>query len=77
MNSIYTGIPATKTSVENKDFEVEDSSKALLKGGFHYGKSMRGDVYITPRPLMNHGPHRCKCLVLFLTQMKELINPIS
>ncbi|KAI6092366.1 PEBP-like protein [Hypoxylon rubiginosum] len=71
-HGIYTGIPATKTSVENKDFEVEDSSKALLKGGFHYGKSMRGDVYITPRPLMNHGPHRYFFQVIAL---REPLDP--
>ncbi|KAI0180370.1 hypothetical protein GGR52DRAFT_588010 [Hypoxylon sp. FL1284] len=57
-HGIYTGIPPTKTSVDAKDFEVEDSSKALLKGGFHYGRSRNGSVYIAPRPLLNHGPHR-------------------
>ncbi|KAI1105941.1 PEBP-like protein [Jackrogersella minutella] len=57
-HGIYTGIPPTKTSVEAADFEVEDPSKARLKGGFHYGRSRDGRVYIPPRPLMNHGPHR-------------------
>lgn len=58
--SIYIGIPPTKTSVEDSDFELEDSSKALVKGGFHYGRTRNGRVYTPPRPLMNHGPHRCE-----------------
>ncbi|KAI2630878.1 PEBP-like protein [Hypoxylon sp. NC1633] len=57
-HGVYTAIPPTKTSVEAGDFEVQDSGKALLKGGFHYGKSRSGKIYIPPRPLMNHGPHR-------------------
>lgn len=31
-----------------------------MKGGFHYGVCRRPGVYLPPRPLMNHGPHRCK-----------------
>jgi hypothetical protein len=57
--SIYMGIPAEKTSVRNADFEVQDASECLVKGGFYY-VPRRGKVYIAPRPLMNHGPHRCK-----------------
>ena len=57
--SVYGGIPPNKTRVEPKDFELEDESKALLKGGFHYGKNMRSVIYVPPRPLMNHGVHRC------------------
>jgi hypothetical protein len=58
--SIYGGIPLDKTRVEPKDFEIEDDSQFLLKGGFHYGKSRSGVLYIPPRPLINHGVHRCK-----------------
>jgi phosphatidylethanolamine-binding protein (PEBP) family uncharacterized protein len=57
---VFGGIPPSKTSVEAKDFEIEDETKALLKGGFHYGVTRRNVPYIPPRPLMNHGPHRCK-----------------
>lgn len=56
---IYGGIPPTKTAVAAADFEIADESRALLKGGFHYGVTRRGIPYIAPRPLMNHGPHRC------------------
>lgn len=57
--SIYMGIPPEKTRVENSDFEIQDPSQYLVKGGFHY-QARRGKAYIAPRPLMNHGPHRCQ-----------------
>lgn len=56
---IYGGIPPIKNAVAAADFEIADESQALLKGGFHYGVTRRGTPYIAPRPLMNHGPHRC------------------
>lgn len=62
MSRVYGGIPATKLAVVAADFEIADKSKALLKGGFHYGVTIRGTPYVPPRPLMNHGPHRCKLL---------------
>lgn len=63
MNVLYRilcGIPVSKTSVSTEDLEIEDKSKAQLKGGFYYGKTLRGVPYVPPRPLLNHGPHRCK-----------------
>ncbi|OTB20488.1 hypothetical protein K445DRAFT_343751 [Daldinia sp. EC12] len=71
-HGIYLGIPPTKTSVEPADFEVEDPSKSLLKGGFHYSRSRNGSVYIPPRPLLNHGPHRYFFEVIAL---KEQLDP--
>ncbi|KAI0887471.1 PEBP-like protein [Annulohypoxylon maeteangense] len=71
-HGIYTGIPPTRTIVEAADFEVEDPNKALLKGGFHYGRSRNGRVYLPPRPLMNHGPHRYFFEVIAL---KEPLDP--
>ncbi|KAI1417766.1 PEBP-like protein [Hypoxylon sp. FL1857] len=71
-HGIYTGIPASKTSVEAADFDIEDPSRALLKGGFHYGRSRNGRIYIPPRPLMNHGPHRYFFEVIAL---KEALDP--
>ncbi|KAI0382905.1 PEBP-like protein [Hypomontagnella monticulosa] len=71
-HGIYGGIPPTKTNVESADFEVQDQSKALLKGGFHYGRSMNGNIYISPRPLMDHGPHRYFFEVVAL---KEPLDP--
>lgn len=65
------GIPPEKTRVDNSDFEVQDASQCLVKGGFHY-MPRRGKVYIPPRPLMNHGPHRCKAwLRLFLPNLLD------
>ncbi|KAI1393552.1 PEBP-like protein [Hypoxylon trugodes] len=65
-HGIYGGIAPSKTGVDAADFEIEDKSKARLKGGFHYGRSRNSNVYIPPRPLLNHGPHRCKPY-LFIT----------
>ncbi|KAI0010338.1 PEBP-like protein [Xylariaceae sp. FL0662B] len=71
-HGIYGGIPATKTSVVAEDFEIEDRSRALLKGGFHCGQTRWGGPYIPPRPLMNHGPHRYFFEVVAL---KEPLDP--
>lgn len=59
-DSLYAGIQPSKTSIDAVDLQVEDPKKALLKGGFYHGRLMNGKVYAPPRPLMNHGPHRCK-----------------
>ncbi|KAB5570285.1 phosphatidylethanolamine-binding protein [Coniochaeta sp. 2T2.1] len=69
-HGIYMGIPPDKTSVENADFEVQDASQCLVKGGFHY-QPRRGKVYIPPRPLMNHGPHR------YFWQIVALSEPLD
>lgn len=57
-HGIYGGIKPNKTNIEHSDLEVVDDSKNLLKGGFHYGMCRRPVVYLPPRPLLNHGPHR-------------------
>ncbi|KAI1312209.1 PEBP-like protein [Xylaria venustula] len=71
-HGIYTAIPPSKTSVKASDFLVVDKEKALMKGGFHYGRSRNGMPYIAPRPLMNHGPHRYFFIV---TALNEKLNP--
>lgn len=53
------GIAASRTSVGHSDLEVVDGSINFLKGGFHYGQARKPVVYIPPKPLLNHGPHRC------------------
>lgn len=53
------GISPSKTSIGQSDLEVVDEIRNLLKGGFHYGQARRPVVYIPPKPLLNHGPHRC------------------
>ncbi|KAJ5864985.1 uncharacterized protein N7529_006901 [Penicillium soppii] len=55
IHGIYYGIPATMTGVTAEDFESDGDG---LKGGFSYGQNRRGNVYIPPRPLLGHGPHR-------------------
>ncbi|KAI5459957.1 aspartic peptidase domain-containing protein [Mariannaea sp. PMI_226] len=58
-HGIYLGIPPEKLSVVNDDFKpVEGESSTKLAGGFWYGMSRNGKIYIPPRPLMNHGIHR-------------------
>lgn len=57
IHGIYYGIPSSATGVSNVDFE-ETEEPHTLKGGFKYGKNRRGNVYIPPRPLLGHGPHR-------------------
>lgn len=56
----YLGIPKDVRSVATADFEPQDGQSTLLKGGFYYGKNLRGKVYVPPRPLLNHGLHRCE-----------------
>ncbi|GKT46704.1 UPF0132 membrane protein [Colletotrichum spaethianum] len=57
-HGIYGGIASETRQVNAQDFEVEDENISLLKGGFHWGKGRRDVVYLPPRPLLNHGPHR-------------------
>ncbi|KAK2050814.1 PEBP-like protein [Colletotrichum somersetense] len=68
-HGIYGGIAPETRRVSPDDFEVEDESKSLLKGGFHWGKGFRRDVvYVPPRPLMNHGAHRYVFQVVALNE---------
>lgn len=57
IHGIYYGIPSTATGVTGVDFE-QATKPFSLKGGFLYGKNRRGNVYIPPKPLLGHGPHR-------------------
>jgi hypothetical protein len=57
---IFAGIDATNTEIEHSHLEVADEARSAVKGGFHYGLCRRPVVYLPPRPLMNHGPHRCE-----------------
>ncbi|KAH7258181.1 hypothetical protein FSOLCH5_002525 [Fusarium solani] len=57
-HGIYLGIPPQKTSVVNSDFKAGDEKSTRLEGGFYYGASRNGMIYIPPRPLLNHGIHR-------------------
>lgn len=45
-----------------------------MKGGFHYGVCRRPGVYLPPRPLMNHGPHRCKSDTLIDAALGEVLT---
>ncbi|CEJ56603.1 hypothetical protein PMG11_02805 [Penicillium brasilianum] len=67
IHGIYYGIPASKMGVSDVDFEVAEG-EYMLKGGFKYGKNRRGTVYIPPRPLLGHGPHRYFFTLVALSQ---------
>lgn len=58
VHGIYTGIDKSRTGTTQADFEVDDERTKTLKGGFTYGRSRTGQVYIAPRPIMRHGEHR-------------------
>ncbi|KAK3942989.1 PEBP-like protein [Diplogelasinospora grovesii] len=77
-HGLYAGIPPHKTRLDPSDFAVQDDEgqSLLLKGGFYYGKNRRGTVYIPPRPLLNHGPHRYFFEVIALSEPldKELLK---
>ena len=57
IHGIYYAIPRSTTEVTADDF-LEAADPHALKGGFRYGKNRKGNVYIPPRPLLGHGPHR-------------------
>ncbi|KAK5989093.1 hypothetical protein PT974_10591 [Cladobotryum mycophilum] len=58
-HGLYLGIHKDKLSVEQADFTPAEGGKSThLEGGFYYGQNRLGNVYILPRPLLNHGIHR-------------------
>lgn len=63
--SIFLGIPKDTTAIIHSDIQPDKGSKEhRLAGGFHYGQSQLGPIYMIPRPLLDHGPHRCMSPVL-------------
>lgn len=67
VHGIYYGIAPSRTSVSEADF-VEAEGAYSLEGGFRYGKNRRGIVYIPPKPLLGHGPHRYFFTIVALSQ---------
>lgn len=58
-HGIYYSIAPSRTGVSYEDFEEEkDRGNFNLKGGFKYGMNRRKTVYIPPRGMLGHGPHR-------------------
>jgi phosphatidylethanolamine-binding protein (PEBP) family uncharacterized protein len=56
-HAIFYNIPGSKTTIAQEDIE-KTGKENELKGGFRYGKNLRGTVYGGPRPLRGHGEHR-------------------
>jgi len=71
MHAGYYAIPATKTEISQADLEKVGKENEL-KGGFRYAKNLRGSVYVPPRPLRGHGPHRYFYLVVALKGKLEI-----
>ena len=59
IHGIYYGIPPSMIGVGEGDIgPAKPQGEYKLKGVFKYGKNRRGTIYIPPRPLPCHGPHR-------------------
>ncbi|GAM39423.1 hypothetical protein TCE0_034f10962 [Talaromyces pinophilus] len=78
-HGLYYSIPADRTSVTDADFEKvrspvpggdgrSISDDFELKGGFKYGLNRRKMVYIPPRGMLGHGPHRCFYEIVALSE---------
>ncbi|POS70153.1 hypothetical protein DHEL01_v211456 [Diaporthe helianthi] len=76
VHGIFAGIGPSIMKIEHCQLEVADESRSALKGGFHYGVCRRPVVYLPPRPLMNHGPHRYFFEVVALSETlpKDLLE---
>ncbi|KAF5661668.1 aspartic-type endopeptidase opsb [Fusarium heterosporum] len=72
-HGIYMGIPSQKTSIVDSDFNLVDNASTRLTGGFYYGASRNGSIYIAPRPLLNHGIHRYWYEVIGLSEPMDEI----
>ncbi|GFG06168.1 UPF0098 protein aq_1250 [Aspergillus udagawae] len=70
VHGLYYGIPASKCSVSNEDFELTAAGSQVLRGGFTYGANRRGTIYIPPRGMLGHGPHR------YFFQVIGLLEPL-
>ncbi|KAF4231748.1 hypothetical protein CNMCM6805_010337 [Aspergillus fumigatiaffinis] len=70
VHGLYYGIPASKRSVSNEDFKPTAAGSHVLQGGFRYGANRRGTIYIPPRGMLGHGPHR------YFFQVIGLLEPL-
>jgi phosphatidylethanolamine-binding protein (PEBP) family uncharacterized protein len=62
VHGIYCFIPATTTSFGPRDLKLvredPEGEVKVLESGYRVGKNRRNWVYIPPRPVLGHGPHR-------------------
>ncbi|MCJ1285658.1 hypothetical protein MMC26_004999 [Xylographa opegraphella] len=58
-HAVFYAIPPDTCGIAAGDIEpvVGSERERKLRGGFRYGKNVRGTIYGGPRPLLNHGPH--------------------
>jgi phosphatidylethanolamine-binding protein (PEBP) family uncharacterized protein len=76
VHGIYCFIPPTVTSFGPRDLELIDERDGVkrIASGYRVGKNRRNIVYIAPRPLMGHGPHR---YLFELVGLSEKLNASS
>ena len=70
VHGIYHSIPVHVNSVNASSLEqvTGTNEQRLLTGKFKYGQNRKGTVYMGPRPVLGHGPHRYFFQVIGLGQ---------
>ena len=74
IHGIYYNIAPSVTGVnwEDLEFATDSDEPNFLKGGFKYGKNRGGNIYVAPRPLVGHGPHRYFFELIALSQLMNV-----
>lgn len=68
-HGVYYAIPADTRSMDESSLElVGENGPNGLKGGFKFGRNRVGNVYMGPRPVLGHGPHRYFYQVIALSE---------
>ena len=75
-HGLYYAIPATTTTITNRDVRSVDPAgkEKTLKGGFKLGKNIRGTNYAGPRPVIGHGAHRYYYQLIALNEPVDIGN---
>ncbi len=60
VHGIYHSIPVNLGSVDNSNFEQAAGigKQRETVSGFWYGQNRKGSIYMGPKPVIGHGPHR-------------------
>lgn len=78
-HGFYYGIPPAVQSIDTEDFA--DVNPKYASKGIKVTRNLRGRLYSSPRPLLNHGPHRYFYQVVALRRsiegLKEKNEPLK
>ena len=64
VHGIYYGLAAAKTTLDRRDLDLlgggpQDAKNNIDKDvGLYYGRNLYKTVWVEPKPIMGHGPHR-------------------